>query len=85
MMVCILSLGGPAVAGELRVVRGIVGTVTGHAIFLGGRSVDLDGVEIQDPSGKKVDISEIKPGAKVGLFYRRGTLVSVLVYPAMVE
>lgn len=86
MMVAILALGGPAAAGDLKVVRGIVGTVTGSMIILGGGgSVDLAGVTIQNPSGKDVPISEITPGTKVGLYYRRGTLSSVLVYPSMVE
>jgi len=85
IMVCILGLRGPAAAGDLKVIRGIVGTVTGSMMYLEGKSVDLAGVTIQDPSGKDVLISEITPGTKVGLYYRRGTLSSVLVYPAMVE
>ena len=85
MTVCLLGLGGPAHAGELKVVRGVVGTVTGDMIFVGGKSIDLNAIEIHDTSGKKVAISEIKPGTTVGLYYRRGTLVSVLVYPAMME
>ena len=75
----------PGVAGDLKVVRGIVRTVTGSMIILGGGSVNLAGVTIQNPSGKEVLISDITPGTKVGLYYRRGTLSSVLVYPPMVE
>ena len=83
---CFLVSAPPGVAGDLKVVRGIVGTVTGSLIILGGGgSVDLAGVTIQNPSGKEVLISDITPGTKVGLYYRRGTLSSVLVYPSMVE
>lgn len=85
MMVFVLALGGPAAAGDLKVVQGIVGTVSGSHIFMGGKSVDLNGVTIQNPSGKEVSITEITPGTKVGLYYRRGTLTSILVYPSMVE
>lgn len=80
-----LASGGPATAGDLKVVRGIIGTVTGQVIFLNGRSVDLTHVTVQDSSGKDIAVSDIRPGTKVGLFYRRGTLASVVVYPAMLE
>jgi len=42
-------------------------------------------VSIQNPSGKELSVAEIAPGTKVGLFYRRGTLEHVIVYPPMVE
>ena len=83
--VAILAPGHPAEAGNLRVVRGIVGTVSGSHLFVDGKSVDLAGVSIQNPSGKQLSLAEIAPGTKVGLFYRRGNLVSVLVYPPMAE
>ena len=85
MAVAILASGHPAAAGDLKVVRGIVGTVSGSHLFLDGKSIDLAGVSIQNPSGKELSLTEIAPGTKVGLFYRRGTLESVLVYPPMVE
>jgi len=85
MAMVILASGHPVAAGDLKVVRGIVGTVSGSHLFLGGKSVDLAGVSIQNPSGKELSLAEIAPGTKVGLFYRRGTLESVLVYPPMVE
>lgn len=85
MAVAILASGPPAAAGDLKTVHGIVGTVSGSHLFLGGKSVDIAGVSIQNPSGKELSVAEIAPGTKVGLFYRRGTLESVLVYPPMVE
>lgn len=85
IMVCVLVAGVPAEAGDLKVVHGIVGTVTGHRIFLDGKSVDLAGVPIRTPSGEALAATDIRPGTKVGLYYRRGTLASVLVYPSMVE
>lgn len=85
MMVCILTFGAPASGGDLKVVRGIVGTVSGSHLFLDGKSIDLSGVTIQNHTGKEIPISEITPGTKVGLYYRRGILTSVLVYPPMVE
>lgn len=85
LAVAILAPGHPVEAGDLRVVRGIVGTVSGNHLFVDGKSVDLAGVSIQNPSGKGLSLAEIAPGTKVGLFYRRGTLESVLVYPPMAE
>ena len=85
MAVVILASGIPAAAGDLKVVRGIVGTVSGSHLFLDGKSIDLAGVSIQNPSGKELSLTEIAPGTKVGLFYRRGTPESVLVYPSMIE
>lgn len=85
IVVCMLAGGIPAEAGDLKVVHGIVGTVTGHMVFLDGKSVDLAGVPIRTPSGEALAVTDIRPGTKVGLYYRRGTLTSVLVYPSMVE
>lgn len=85
MVVCVLPFGAPASAGDLKEVRGIVGTVSGSHLFLDGKSIDLSGVTVRNHTGKEISISEITPGTKVGLYYRRGILTSVLVYPPMVE
>lgn len=75
----------PSAAASLRVVKGIVGTVSGNHIFLEGKSCDLTGVPIRNPSGKELSVREISPGRKVALYYRRGSLSSVVVYDPMVE
>lgn len=74
-----------AAAGDQKVICGLVRSVSDSHIFLDGRSIDLAGVSIQNPSGKEISVAEIIPGTKVGLFFRRGTLESVLVYPPMTE
>jgi len=80
-----LGLSRPVVAGNVQVVKGIVGTVAGSLIYLNGKSVDLSGIPVRKVSGKEQSLSDITPGKKVGLWYRRGSLVSVLVYDPMVE
>lgn len=81
----LLLFAGPAAAANLTIVKGIVGTVAGNHIFLNGKSVDLSGIPIRNPSGKEVSAGEISPGRKVALYYRRGSLSSVVVYDPMVE
>jgi hypothetical protein len=72
-------------AGDVRVVKGIVGSVSGNFIYLNGKSIDLTGIPVQNASGKDLSVADIAPGKMVGLFYRRGTLSTVLVYEPMVE
>jgi hypothetical protein len=75
----------PGVAGDVKVVKGIVGTVAGNLIYLNGNSFDLTGIPVRNPSGKELSIEDIAPGKKVELYYRRGRVSSVLVYEPMVE
>jgi hypothetical protein len=82
---CFLGSNRPAVASDIKVVKGIVGTVTGNLIYLNGRSVDLTGVPVRNASGKELSLADITPGKKVGLCYRRGRVSSVLVFEPMVE
>jgi hypothetical protein len=81
----ILTWGVPLQAKDLKVIHGIVRTVSGSRIFMGEKSFNLAGATIRNPEGKNIAVSEIKAGTKVGLYYRRGRLTSVLVYPAMLE
>ena len=85
LAVCFLGSSRPGVAGDVQVVKGIVGTVTGNLIYLNGISVDLTGIPVRNASGKELSIADIAPGKKVGLCYRRGKVSSVLVYGPMVE
>jgi len=83
--VCFPGSNHPGAAGDVQVVKGIVGTVTGNLIYLNGRSVDLTGVPVRNASGKELSLADITPGKKVGLCYRRGRVSSVLVFEPMVE
>ncbi len=80
-----LGLSRPVVAGNVQVVKGIVGTVAGSLIYLNGKSVDLSGIPVRKASGTEQSLSDITPGKKIGLWYRRGSVISVLVYDPMVE
>jgi hypothetical protein len=80
-----LGLSRPVIAGNVQVVKGIVGTVSGSLIYLNGKSVDLSGIPVRKASGTKQSFSDITPGKKIGLWYRRGSVISVLVYDSMVE
>jgi hypothetical protein len=82
---CFLGLGRPGVAGDVQVVKGIVGTVAGNLIYLNGKSVTVSDVPVRNASGKELSFKEITSGEKVGLWYRRGRLISVIVYGPMVE
>ena len=82
---CFLGLSRPVVAGDVQVVKGIVGTAAGNLIYLNGKSVDVSGIPVRNTSGAEQSLSAITPGKKVGLWYRRGRLVSVIVYQPMVE
>jgi len=82
---CFLVSAPPGVAGDVKVVKGIVGSVAGNLIYLSGKSFDLTGIPVRNPSGKDLSIEDIAPGKKVELFYRRGRVSSVLVYEPMVE
>lgn len=82
---CFLGLSRPGVAGDVQVVKRIVGTVAGSLIYLDGKSVDVSGIPVRNTSGAEQSLSAITPGKKVGLWYRRGRLVSVIVYGPMVE
>lgn len=85
LAICFLVTGHPGVAGDVKVVKGIVGTVAGNLIYMSGKSFDLKGIPVRNPSGKELSIADITPGKKVELFYRRGRMSSVLVYEPMVE
>jgi hypothetical protein len=82
---CFLVSAHPGVAGDVKVVKGIVGTVAGNLIYLNGKSFNLTGIPVRNASGKELSMEDIVPGKKVGLFYRRGRVSSVLVYEPMVE
>ena len=82
---CFLGSGSLGVAGDIQVVKGIVGTVAGNLIYLNGKSVNVSDIPVRNASGKELSLSEITSGEKVGLWYRRGRLVSVIVYGPMVE
>lgn len=75
----------PGFGADRRIVRGIVGTVAGTRVFLGGASYDLAGVVVRNPSGNEVGKEKIVPGAKVDLVISGGTVVSAVVYEPMVE
>lgn len=81
----ILGSARPGVAGDVKVIKRIVGTVSGNLIYLDGKSVNLADVPIRNASGTNLSVSDITPGKKVGLWYRRGRLISVVVYGPMVE
>lgn len=85
LAVCFLGSDHPGFAGEVQVVKGIVGTVSGNLMFLNGKSVDLTGIPVRNASGVELSLADITPGKKVGLCYRRGIVSSVLVYGPMVE
>lgn len=85
LTVCFLGLSRPGVAGDVTVVKGIVGTVTGNLIYLNGKSFDLTGIPVRNPSGKELSLADITQGEKVGIYYRKGRVSSVLVYGPMVE
>jgi len=85
LAVCFLVSAPPVAAGNLKVVKGIVGSVEGTFIYMNGKSVDLKGIPVRNPSGKELSVEDIVPGKKVELFYRRGRVSSVLVYGPMVE
>lgn len=82
---CFLVSTPPAAAGNLKIVKGIVGTVTGNLIYLNGKSIDLTGIPVRNASGKELSTADIMPGRKVGLYYRGGRVSSVLVFEPMVE
>lgn len=82
---CFLGSSSLGIAGDVQVVKGIVGTVAGNLIYLNGKSVDVSEIPVRNASGKELSLSEITSGEKVGLWYRRGRLVSVIVYGPMVE
>jgi len=80
-----LCLSRPVVASNVQVVKGIVGTVVGSTVYLNGKSIDLSGIPVRKASGTEQSLSDITPGKKIGLWYRRGRVISVLVYDPMVE
>lgn len=85
LLSCFMIAGDVCLAGDLAIVRGIVGSVSGTRVSLNGRSYDLAGIPLQNASGKERSIEDIRPGRKVALFHRRGVLTSVLVYDPMME
>ena len=85
LAVCFLVSAHPGVAGNVKVVQGIVGSVSGNLIYMNGMSFDLTGIPVRNASGKELSIEDIAPGKKVELFYRRGRVSSVLVYEPMME
>lgn len=85
LAVCSLGSEHPGFAGEVQVVKGIVGTVSGNLIYLNGKSVDLTGIPVRNASGVELSLADITPGKKVGLYYRRERISLVVVYEPMVE
>lgn len=74
----------PGRAADLKVVEGIVKSVSGTEIEVGGKSFNISGVPLRTASRKAVSPAEL-PGRKVALYFRGGVLISVLVYPNIVE
>lgn len=72
-------------AGQMRSVTGIVEEVSGNSISIQGKSHNLEGVPVVNPSGRRLAVSEIVRGKKVDLYFRNGQIASVVVYDSMVE
>ncbi|MBI5420147.1 MAG: hypothetical protein HZA60_08655 [Deltaproteobacteria bacterium] len=82
----VLGVAMPGNSGDLKVLGGLVESVSGDYVTLkDGRSHDIKGVTVADPSGRRLSIADIVRGKKVDLFFRSGKLTSVLVYDPMVE
>ena len=73
------------VAGDLKIVGGIVETVSGKYVFIRGKSYDIEGVPIEHTSGEKLSYDAIERGKRVDLFIRSGKISTVLVYDPMAE
>ena len=72
-------------AGQMRSVTGIVEGVSGNSISIQGKSHNLEGVPVVNPSGRRLAVSDIVRGKKVDLYFRNGRITSVVVYDPMVE
>lgn len=80
-----LAAAGPGIAGDLKIVGGYVDTVSGYYVFLHGKSYDIEGAHIENPSGKTLSADSVSRGKKVDFFFRGGKLTTVLVYDPMPE
>ncbi len=67
-------------AADLRVVSGIVQSVSTTEIHVGGKTYDITGVPMRTGNLKPVSPAELSPGRKVDLYFRAGKLLLVHVY-----
>jgi len=75
----------PGYAADKKFVEGIVKSVSGTEIEVGGMTYDIAGVPLTAGPRKRVSPSDLAPGTKVTLIFRGGALRLVVVHPHIVE
>ncbi len=67
-------------AADMRIVTGLVKSVSGTEIEVKGRTYDIAGVPIRNAAGRPVPLAELSAGTKVDLYFSAGKLRLVHVY-----
>ena len=76
----------PMNAADMTVVGGIIERVSGSVITLADGTYDIGQARVRKPSGEGVPLPEIARGRKVDLYFVKGKVNTVIIYPAvMVE
>lgn len=88
IIVLLSSIGLPALsnsAERIRVVEGLVQSVTDDSIEVRGRYYNIANVPLMDASGRNVSKDRLVKGKKVEIFFKDNKITSVLIHEYMVE
>ncbi len=75
------SAGAAHAASDIRVVNGIVRSISTTEIDVDGATYNISGVPLRAGRGTPVSVGEISSGRMVDLVFKSGKLVLVHVYP----
>lgn len=70
---------------KVTVVEGLIESVTADSIYVRGRYYNYTNVPLKDASGRTVLKTELQKGKKVEIFFRDGTITTILVHEYMRE
>jgi hypothetical protein len=72
-------------ASKVKVVEGLIESVTSDYIKVRGEYYNISDVPLLDSSGKKVSKERLRIGRKVEIFFQGGRITSILIHEYMVE
>lgn len=72
-------------AEKVKVVEGLIESVTSDYIKVRGEYYNISDVPLLDSSGKKVSKDRLRIGRKVEIFFQGGRITSILIHEYMVE
>ncbi|MEK6692212.1 MAG: hypothetical protein AABY44_02155 [Nitrospirota bacterium] len=72
-------------AEKVRVIEGLIENINNNLIEVRDRYYDIKGVPLINASGQKLTKDYLKIGKKVEIYFKDGSITSILIHEYMVE